>query len=103
MRVLVSAAAGELVQASGGQVWVWATRPRMCCAGAPALMRAATSPPDGLTGFVPVPAAATPGDISVYFRPSGGAQPDVLQIAIEGKRRPRVAAYWDGCLMAMVS
>jgi hypothetical protein len=103
MRVLVSAAAAELVMTDGGQVWVWAARPRMCCAGAPALMRAATSPPDGISGFVAVPPAATPGGISVYFRPSGGTQPDVLEIALEGRRRPRVAAYWDGCLMAMVS
>jgi hypothetical protein len=35
------------------------------------------------------------------MRLAGGQRPDVLEIAIEGKRRPKVAAYWDGCLMAM--
>jgi hypothetical protein len=26
----------------------------------------------------------------------------VLEIGLHGGRRPRVEAYWDGCLMAMV-
>jgi hypothetical protein len=26
----------------------------------------------------------------------------VLEIGLHGRRRPRVEAYWDGCLMAMV-
>ena len=36
---------------------------------------------------------------AVRFSQFGG--PEVLEIAIEGRRRPKVAAYWDGCLMAM--
>lgn len=103
MRVIVSSDAAEFVIANGGQLWVWAARPRMCCAGAPALMRAATTPPHGVTGFTELPASATPAGTTVYVRKSGGTYPDVLEIAIEGKRRPKVAAYWDGCLMAMVS
>ena len=26
----------------------------------------------------------------------------LLEIGLRGRRRPKVAAYWDGCLMAMV-
>jgi hypothetical protein len=103
MRVTVSSEAAEFVVARGGQLWVWAARPRMCCSGAPAWMRAATTPPEGVTGFAELPANATPGGITVHFRRSSGECPDVLEIAIEGKRHPKVAAYWDGCLMAMVS
>jgi hypothetical protein len=103
MRVVVSGEAADLIIASGGQVWVWAARPRMCCAGAPALMHAATNPPDGVTRFARLAVSATPAGVTVHFRDSGGARPDVLEIGVEGKRRPKVAAYWDGCLMAMVS
>jgi len=103
MRVVVSDDAAEFVIARGGQIWVWAVRPKMCCAGAPALMHAATTPPDRVTGFGQLADPASPAGITVYFRGPGGTRPDVLEIAIEGKRRPKVAAYWDGCLMAMVS
>lgn len=101
MRVQVSSEAAELVAANGGQLWVWAARPRMCCYGAPAWMHAATAPPAGLAGFTEVPATALPPGLTVYFRALGGMRPEVLEIAIEGRRRPKVAAYWDGCLMAM--
>jgi hypothetical protein len=103
MRVVVSGDAAEYLIASGGEIWVWAARPRLCCAGAPALMRAATTPPDGVTGFAQLAAPATPAGITVYFRAFAGVCPDVLEIAIQGKRHPKVAAYWDGCLMAMVN
>jgi hypothetical protein len=97
--VEISDEAAGFVAANGGRLWVWAARPRMCCSGSPAWMRAATAPPEGLTGFAELPSAAT--GLTVYFRRVGGLGPDVLQIAMHGKRRPAVAAYWDGCLMAM--
>ena len=28
-------------------------------------------------------------------------RPDVLEIGLRGRRRPRVEAYWDGCLFAL--
>ena len=40
--------------------------------------------------------------VQVWFRGVGGQRPDVLEIGVRGRRRPKVAAYWDGCLMAMV-
>jgi len=101
VRIDISEAAVQYVVANGGQVWVWAARPRMCCSGAPALMHAATTAPARLSGFTQIAAEATTGGLAVYFRTLGGMQPDVLEIAMEGRRRPKVAAYWDGCLMAM--
>jgi hypothetical protein len=98
MLVKMSSDAASLVQASGGQLWVWAAHPRMCCSGAPAWMHAATEPPAGLSGFSQVPAE----EVQIWFRGVGGRQPDVLEIGLRGTRRPRVEAYWDGCLMAMV-
>jgi hypothetical protein len=106
MRVTISSDAADLIQAGGGQLWVWAARPRMCCSGAPAWMHAAVSRPDGITGFAPVSVTAGSGagaaaPLTVYFRPAAGMQPDLLEIALQGRRHPRVAAFWDGCLMAM--
>jgi hypothetical protein len=98
VRVEVSADAAAYISANGGELWVWAARPRMCCGGAPALMRAATAPPAGVTGFMAVPAPA----VTLHYRPTAGMQPGVLEIALTGRRHPHVAAYWDGCLMAMV-
>jgi len=99
MRVDVSAAAADFIASRGGQVWVWAAHPRMCCAGTPAWMHAALAAPVGLTGFRQL--SAESAGLTVYFRGVAGQQPDVLELGIEGKRHPKVAAYWDGCLMAM--
>jgi hypothetical protein len=98
VRVQISPDATAYISANGGQLWVWAARPRMCCAGAPALMRAATAEPAGLAGFSLVPATG----VRLHFRPAAGMRPAVLEIALTGGRRSRIAAYWDGCLMAMV-
>ena len=35
------------------------------------------------------------------FRGLGDRQPDVLEIGLRGRRRPRVEAYWDGCVLAL--
>jgi hypothetical protein len=97
VRVQISGEAAEFVLERGGALWVWAAHPRMCCSGSPAWMHAATAPP-GLSGFRPVVADG----VRVWFRGVGGQMPDVLEIGLRGTRRPRVEAYWDGCLMAMV-
>ncbi len=87
-------------------------------------MHAATAEPDRISGFISATAepyclagctaaesqdfgqdfgqAAGLAGLRVYFRPMAGQRPDVLEIGLTGRRRPRVAAYWDGCLMAMV-
>lgn len=97
MRVDVSVEAAEFVRGRGGRLWVWAARPRRCCQGTPAYLHAATEPPPDLSGFHPVPAEG----LEVCFRAAAGRSPDVLEIALRGRRRPRVEAYWDGCLIAL--
>ena len=97
MRVDVSAEAGEFVRGQGGQLWVWAAYPRMCCGGAPAYMHAATTPPPGLAGFSPVHSDG----LEVWFRAPAGRQPDVLEIDVRGRRRPRIEAYWEGCAFVL--
>jgi hypothetical protein len=95
--VEISADAAGVIAQRGGRVWVWAAHPRLCCAGTPAWMHAATEPPRDLSGFTAIPAAG----IQVFFRGLIGRQPDTLEIALRGRRHPVVEAYWDGCLMAM--
>jgi hypothetical protein len=128
VRVEVSSEAAAFVTARGGRLWVWAERPAMCCAGSPAWMRAATTAPSasadaeagalclqrpgpvGKSGFALVPDdsidLAPTSDprprLQLFFRSAGGICPDVLEIGMSGRRHPKVAAYWDGCLMAMV-
>ncbi len=97
MRVHVSAKAAELVRQHGGQLWVWAARPRVCCWGTPAYMHAATERPPGLGGFSLVSQA----EVEIWFRAPAGRVPDVLEIELHGRRRPRVEAYWDGCRIAL--
>jgi hypothetical protein len=39
--------------------------------------------------------------LEIWFRAPAGRVPDVLEIGLRGRRRPRVEAYWDGCLIAL--
>jgi hypothetical protein len=97
MRVDVSPEAADLVRERGGRLWVWAARPRVCCWGTPAYMHASTEPPPGLAGF----SSVSDGDVEILFRAAAGRIPDVLEIGVHGRRRPRVEAYWDGCRFAV--
>jgi hypothetical protein len=97
MRVEVSQEAAEFVAAQGGVLWVWPHRPPMCCNGTPFGMRTSVSPPRDPTGFTRISAAG----IYVLFRAPGGRSPDVLEVAMHGRRNPRIEAYWDGCLIMM--
>jgi hypothetical protein len=97
MRVDLNAAAAELVRQHGGRLWAWAARPLVRCWGTPAYMHAATERPPGLSDFSLVSQA----DVDVWFRAPAGRVPDVLEIGLRGRRRPRVEAYWDGCRLAM--
>jgi hypothetical protein len=100
MQVEVSPEASQLVRKRGGRLWVWAARPRLCCCGTPAYMHAATERPPGLSAFRLVPQAGQDG-VEVWFRAPGGRVPEVLEIGLRGRRRPRVEAYWDGCRIAL--
>ena len=68
-----------------------------CQVKAPLMTLFPTRLPESSHVFVPV---TVPG-VQLSFRTVGGRQPGTLEIALHGKRRPRVEAYWDGCLMAM--
>jgi hypothetical protein len=60
-------------------------------------MHAAIQQPRGVVGFTRLPVAG----MELWFRIPAGAPPEVLEIGMRGKRRPRVEAYWDGCVFAL--
>ena len=97
VRVEVSSEAAEFVGSHGGRLWVWAAHPRGCCQGTPAYMHAATAAPAGLSGFTPVRAAG----LELWFRAPAGTLPAFLEIGLRGRRRPRVEAYWEGCIFVL--
>jgi hypothetical protein len=99
MRVEVSTEAAEFVRERGGQLWVWAARPRMCCQGVPAYMHAATVAPARLSGFSAVRSAG----LDLWFRAPAGRLPAVLEVGLRGRRHPRVEAYWEGCLYVLLA
>ena len=84
MRVEVRPEAARLVGELGGRLWVWASRPRLCCWGTPAYMHAATEQPPDLSGFRLVPLAGPEG-VEVWFRAPAGRVPDVLEIGLHGR------------------
>jgi hypothetical protein len=100
MRVEMSAQAAEFISARGGRLWVWTARPQFCCNATPAYMHAATEQPRGLSGFAHL-AETEPMGVEILFRPPAGRLPDFLEIDLRGRRRPRVEAYWEGCVMAL--
>jgi hypothetical protein len=99
MRVEATPEAVGFVRSQGGRLWVWAARPRVCCMGAAAYLHAATEEPPGARGFRLVQQAGP--EFELWFRAAGDRFPDVLEIGLKGGRRPRVEAYWDGCLFAL--
>ncbi len=97
MRVEISPEAAAFAQAHGGALWVWAVRPRLCCASAPSYLHVAAQPPPGVARFRHIPATG----LDLWFRAPAGPPPSTLEIALRGKRHPRLEAYWDGCLFAL--
>jgi hypothetical protein len=85
------------VLAHGGVLWVRADR-RSCCTGSITTLRAGTDRPDDAAGYGPVPTGLP---IAVRFRGAGQRRPDRLVLELRGRRRPRPAAYWDGCVYAL--
>lgn len=89
--VRISPEAARFVAERGGGVWVWLSRPPMCCWGTPSYVEVATEAP-GLAGFERLPSS----EAEVYLRPPAGRVPDLLEIELRGKRRPRLIASLDG-------
>jgi hypothetical protein len=93
MDVELSDTARDFVRARGGKVFVRAHSHR-CCSGAMTLLDVWTEAPKGFSTFSSVHS----GDAEVEFSGGPASQPHLLSIDVRGRRRPRLVAYWDGCL-----
>jgi len=89
VRVQATPEAVRLVQAQGGQLYVWAKRSR-CCRGSLTFLETSSEPRE--RPFHRVDADG----IELYLDQSLG-NPEELVIEAKGRRRKHVHAYWDGC------
>jgi len=90
MRVVASSQAVQRVQGEGGKLFVWGKSVR-CCSGKLTYLEAATEAPE--REFRPVG-----GDgFEVFLDARLARVPEELHVELHGRRRPRLAAYWNGC------
>ena len=92
MEVRVTPEARDYVATHGGAVYVRARSTR-CCSGSMVSLVATTTTPRDAGRFV---AADDPYGVVRYLGDGLGG-PAELTIELRGSRRPRLAAYWDGC------
>ena len=90
MRVIVSKPASDLIEESGGRVYVWPRKSRCC--GAVTTLATSDKPPRR-RDFV---RAETAEQFELYLDARLGRFPDELHLDL--RRFPRrVEAYWNGC------
>jgi hypothetical protein len=90
VRVIASAGAVELVRRQGGRLYVWPKLGRCCAHGLAWLETGAEPSADWKFEAVPT-------DGFELFLARMGRVPDELHVDVAGRRRRRVAAYWDNC------
>ena len=89
MRVNASPEAVRLVQERGGKLYVWARRAR-CCGGALIFLESSSEPSE--RPFRRVPAEGIELYVDERLK-----EPDELELAVGGRRRKHVHAYFNGC------
>jgi hypothetical protein len=98
VRVRTTPEAADLIVRSGGQLFVWATDHR-CCGGRLTTLEAATERPESRRGTVDAFGLVRAEGFTLFVA-TGARAPDELVLEARGRRRPRVRAYWDGCVYA---
>ncbi len=79
------------VRSSGGTVWVRCRRRPRC--GGVVFLDATVRPPASDVDYEPFMVE----DVLVAVRLPFRSRPDELHLSLEGRRRPRPVAAWDGC------
>jgi hypothetical protein len=90
MEVVASSEARKLVQEQGGSLFVWTKRGRCC---SPITYLHASTEAPGKGEFRRLEAE----DIELFIAAGNRELPERLEIEVRGRRRPRIAAYWNGC------
>jgi len=89
VRVVSSPDVAKVVQERGGRLFVWPHK-GICC-GPKITLETGHAPKPGLE-FESVPVEG----FELHLARMGHV-PEELHLDVHGRRRPRVAAYWDGC------
>jgi len=89
--VTVSSELRSFVEEQGGSVYVRCRRNR-CCRGV-TFLNATLKPPASLDGYQ----MFLVDGVLVHARLPRALRPHELQLTLEGRRRPRPVASWDGC------
>jgi hypothetical protein len=98
MDILASDRALDLIRERGGQVWIWLDA-RRCCSGAVSYLGAACSEPVPRPNGLPRRFREIRFDeVIVHASLGRRSPPDELHIAVRGRVRPRIEAYWNGCI-----
>jgi hypothetical protein len=92
MNVMATPEAAALIRERGGRLLVWTDR-RRCCGGATYL----TSSFEPLGGRT-FRRAEGSGDVELFVDLGRLRPPEELQVAVRGRGRKRVEAYWNGCV-----
>jgi hypothetical protein len=92
VEVVITDEARDYVAARGGAVFV-TVRERSCCSGALVLLNASTDAPPDAGAY----ASYGGGGIQVFYRGNPRGVPSELVIELHGRRRPRLAAFKNGC------
>jgi hypothetical protein len=91
MRVTATAEAARFICAHGGQLFVWPVEHRSARLTL-ALLVASVDPPVDALDFRRVETAG----FLLFMHPAFKTLPEELLVVLRGRRRPRIAAYWDG-------
>jgi hypothetical protein len=94
MRVVASAQVAEAVRQAGGRLFVWPEQGK-CCGRAAIRLATGPAPKDGVE-FERVPVDGFELHLARI-----GRVPEELHLDVHGRKRQRVAAYWDGCAWLM--
>jgi len=93
MDVTISDNAKNYVIDRGGTVYVRTTHNR-CCSGTLTKFDITTDEPADSDRF----STWNANGVDVRYLTGSGSSPNELSIDLKGRRRPRLEAYWDGCL-----
>jgi len=92
MNVVAPLEVERFIREHGGRLFVW-TDARRCCGGAMTFLSAGSTPGDARS-FERVDTGA----FELWFAPGRTSPPSELRLALKGRRRKHVEAYWDGCV-----
>ena len=98
MDVIASDRALEFVRERGGELWVWLDVHK-CCSGAASYLGASCEEPPPGPGRVPRRFQSLPlSEMTLHASLGVRRPPDQLHIDVRGRFRPRIEAYWNGCV-----